>query len=42
MVKCNGTEVKFRGALLAFLGDTPAAHEIGGFKIGVESVLSSR
>ena len=38
-IKSNGTEIRFRGALLAFLADTPAAHEIGGFKIGVGFAL---
>jgi len=27
--------MELKSALLAFLGDTPAAHEIRGFKVGV-------
>ena len=29
----------FRGALIAFLGDTPAANYIGGFKEGVGGAM---
>ena len=39
IVRSNDTEVRLRGALLAFLADTPAAHEMGGFKIGVGFAL---
>ena len=38
-IRSNGSEVRFHGALLAFLADTLAAHEIGGFKIGVNFAL---
>lgn len=31
----NGTETILRATLIAFLADTLAAHEIGGFKVGV-------
>lgn len=31
----NNTQIHLYGGLLAFLADTLAAHEIGGFKVGV-------
>ena len=35
MLKINNEEVPIKGAVLAMLSDTLAAHSIGGFKIGV-------
>ena len=35
----GGSEFHFYGALLVFLADTLAAHELGGFKIGVGFAL---
>lgn len=32
---CSGTCQRFYGSLIAFLGDTPAAGLVGGFKEGV-------
>ena len=34
-VSVNSKELKIFGALLAFVGDTPAANKVGGFKVGV-------
>lgn len=35
MFSINGKEVLVKGAVLALLADTQAAHAIGGFKVGV-------
>lgn len=35
----NGSETLFCGTVVAFLADTLAAHNIGGFKIGVSFAL---
>lgn len=35
----NGSEMLFCGTVVAFLADTLAAHDIGGFKIGVSFAL---
>lgn len=35
MLTLNGKEVLVKGAVLAMLADTQAAHSIGGFKVGV-------
>ena len=35
----NGSETLFCGTVVAFLADTLAAHDIGGFKIGVSFAL---
>ena len=35
----NGSETLFCGTVIAFLADTLAAHNIGGFKIGVSFAL---
>lgn len=35
----NGNEHRFYGTVIAFLADTVAAHEIGGFKVGVNFAL---
>ena len=35
----NGSSVHFYGSLIAFLADTLAAHDIGGFKVGVGFAL---
>ena len=34
-VECSGTLKRFYGSLVAFIGDTPAAGLVGGFKEGV-------
>lgn len=39
VVQSNDTEIRLHGAPLAFLADTSAAHEIGGFKTGVGFAL---
>lgn len=39
IIRSNRTEIRFYGALVAFLADTPAAHEIGEFKVGVGFAL---
>lgn len=38
-VLVNGEVVKIYGALVAMLADTLAAHELGGFKVGVGFAL---
>lgn len=38
-VLVNGVNHNFKGALLAFLGDTLALHEVGGFKMSVSRAL---
>ena len=38
-VEANGIENHFCGSVVAFLADTLAAHEVGGFKIGVGFAL---
>ena len=38
-VEANGIENHFCGTVVAFLADTLAAHEVGGFKIGVGFAL---
>lgn len=38
-VDCFGTIRCFHGSLVAFLGDTPAAGLVGGFKEGVGSAV---
>lgn len=35
----RGNETCFYGTVIAFLADTMAAHEIGGFKVGVGFAL---
>ena len=35
----NGDRVKFRGAVVVLLADTVAAHDLGGFKVGVGFAL---
>lgn len=34
-ISVKSNELKLCGALLAFVGDTPAANKVGGFKVGV-------
>lgn len=36
---CFGSKKCFRGALIAFIGDTPASGLVGGFKEGVGGAL---
>lgn len=35
----RGNETRFYGTVIAFLADTLAAHDIGGFKVGVGCAL---
>lgn len=35
----RGNETRFYGIVIAFLADTLAAHDIGGFKVGVGFAL---
>ena len=35
MLKVNDKDVRVKGAVLAVLADTQAAHSLGGFKVGV-------
>lgn len=35
MVRCDGEEVVYKGSLALFIGDTPAANMVAGFKEGV-------
>ena len=35
----RGNETRFYGTVIAFLADTLAAHDIGGFKVGVGFAL---
>ena len=35
----NGTKIQFYGTALLLLADTLAAHQIGGFKVGVSFAL---
>ena len=35
MVKINDEDLLIKGAILAVLADTQAAHALGGFKVGV-------
>lgn len=38
-VSLNGRNIDFHGTVLLLLADTVAAHQIGGFKIGVSFAL---
>ena len=38
-VAVNGDQGKVRGAVVALLADTLAAHDLGGFKVGVGFAL---
>ncbi len=38
-MQVEGSEYTFEGVLVAFLGDTPAANKVGGFKEGVALAL---
>ena len=38
-IKVNENNVHFNGGVLLLLADTLAAHQIGGFKVGVSFVL---
>lgn len=35
MVQVNGKEMRIYGTVLVLLADTLAAHQLGGFKVGV-------
>ena len=35
----NGRSQSFQGALIAFVGDTPAVNKVGGFKESVSQAL---
>ena len=35
MLKVNDEDLLIKGAILAVLADTQAAHALGGFKVGV-------
>lgn len=34
-IPVNGREIRVKGAVVSLLGDTQAAHSIGGYKVGV-------
>lgn len=38
-ITINGERLQFRGAVVALLADTLAAHDLGGFKVGVGFAL---
>lgn len=38
-IQINGNNVHFYGTVLLLLADTLAAHQIGGFKVGVSFAL---
>ena len=38
-ISFNGRDILFHGTLLLVLADTVAAHQIGGFKVGVSFAL---
>lgn len=38
-IEVNGSKVHFYGSVLLLLADTLAAHQIGGFKVGVSFAL---
>ena len=39
-MKCGANEKNFKGYLIAYMGDTPAANLAGGFKVGVGGAYS--
>ena len=39
-MKCGANEKHFKGYLIAYMGDTPAANLAGGFKVGVGGAYS--